>query len=556
MSVRGRVASIALVVALAIVGAAMLIPAGAAAPSPGATPAAAVTYREAIVGHPNSVNPLTARTQADRDLVALLFRGLVVEAPDGSLQPDLARTWTVTADSLTYTFFLAGDAHWEDGRPVTAADVAFTVGLAQDPDYAGPLGASWQGITVAEVSTYVVSFTLPAPMGGFLRMAALPILPEHLLTGIAAADLAASDYSRQPVGDGPFRISELDSSHALLDRSSTSSTIAASTTPSPSVAPVGAIEAIRLQFYDDQAAAVAAFRSGSVDAVGGLAPDAADQAMSVAGSHLVRDPWANLAAVVLNVRASHPEMQSLKVRQGLLSAIDRPSLIAAVLEGRGSPADVALPAWSAAYDPKAVTVTASDAAAAATDLAAAGWTKGPTGWSLPKATAPYWLKLMTVAEATNPVLFRIAQNVAADWRSIGLSVTVEAVAASDYAARIQSGDFAAAIVNYRLGLDPDVGPLFLSSQVAPNGSNLSGVADPAFDALLSKVTGTTDPKARQAAISAVESYTSVNLPILPVCFTDYEFVVSSRVQGPVSGKIADPSDRFWDVIDWRLASVG
>ena len=48
---------------------------------------------------------------------------------------------------------------------------------------------------------------------------------------------------------------------------------------------------------------------------------------------------------------------------------------------------------------------------------------GAAGWALPKGTTPYQMKLLTVVEAANPVLFRIAQNVAADWRSIGLSVT-------------------------------------------------------------------------------------------------------------------------------------
>jgi ABC-type oligopeptide transport system substrate-binding subunit len=98
--------------------------------------------------------------------------------------------------------------------------------------------------------------------------------------------------------------------------------------------------------------------------------------------------------------------------------------------------------------------------------------------------------------------------------------------------------------------------LLLSTQVAPNGSNLSGVADTALDQLLTAVRTTTDQSLRQTAISALEKYVSTNVLMLPICFADYGFVVSQRVQNVSTNQIADPSGRFWDVLDWRLASDG
>ena len=57
---------------------------------PSASPEPARVYREGTIGRPSSINPLTARTQADRDLVALVFSGLVALGPDGTYRPDLA----------------------------------------------------------------------------------------------------------------------------------------------------------------------------------------------------------------------------------------------------------------------------------------------------------------------------------------------------------------------------------------------------------------------------------------------------------------------------------
>ena len=106
-------------------------------------------YREGVLGRPVSVSPLSARTQADRDLVALVYAGLVRNGPSGSLVPDLAERWTVDSTGSVWTFYLRDDARWHDGEPVTADDVAYTIGVLQDPKYTGPGAGSWNEVTVA-----------------------------------------------------------------------------------------------------------------------------------------------------------------------------------------------------------------------------------------------------------------------------------------------------------------------------------------------------------------------------------------------------------------------
>ena len=596
MKRRDRLAVSALALMLAIVGAAMFVPTSAPFPSP--TPAAptaapAVTYREGVVGHPVSINPLTASTQVDRDLVALLFRGLVRAGPNGTLLPDLARSWAVSSDGLTYTFTMRSNARWEDGQPVTAADVVFTVNLAQDPDYDGPLGGSWDGITATAVSTDVVRFTLPTPLGGFLRQTSLPILPQHLLAQTDVTDLATSDFSGQPIGDGPYRIAEMDDTHVLLTRvadvpaasdgapsgatggasngppapataaSATASAAALATataegtTAAATPAPEGNVDSIELVFFDSEAAAVASFKAGDIDAIGDLTPTLTEAAATRTGSRVARYQSASMYSVVLNQRpAAHPEFGKLSVRQGLLAAIDRVSILKSALGGLGTVADVPLPSWSPYYQEASVSVAGYNLAGAQADLVAAGWARAGSGWTLPGASSPYALKLMSPNETTNPVAYDIAVQVVAAWKSLGIDVSVQTFDAADYTQNLTAGTFDAAVVDYQLGLDPDVSPLLLSSQAAPAGSNLSAVADTSLDQLLTAARTTSDPATRQTAISAVEKYVSTNVLMLPLCFADYEFVLSDRVQGVSTTEIADPSDRYWDVLDWRLASDG
>ena len=172
-------------------------------------PAPSRPYREGVLGRPVSVSPLSARTQADRDLVALVFSGLVRNGPSGSLVPDLAERWSVDSTGAVWTFYLRDDARWHDGEPVTAEDVAFTIGVLQDPKYTGPGAGSWNEVTVATQGTLTVVFTLKTPLGGFLQAATQPIAPAHILAGVPVdqlrrpavrppADRVGSVRGRQP----------------------------------------------------------------------------------------------------------------------------------------------------------------------------------------------------------------------------------------------------------------------------------------------------------------------------------------------------------------------
>jgi peptide/nickel transport system substrate-binding protein len=263
-----------------------------------------------------------------------------------------------------------------------------------------------------------------------------------------------------------------------------------------------------------------------------------------------------MLSVVVNQRIDHPEMRDANARTGLLAAIDRQKLIADVLEGRGTPTNLPMPPWSPAYDLASAVEVPYSPTDATKYLTDANWALTDGIWSVPQASpsAAYVMELLTTNEASNPLLYATAQYVADSWRAIGLIVTIDAVPVATYLDRLDRGDFDSAIVDFDVGLEPDVSPLLLSSQVGSGGSNVSGVQDPILDQLLNTARKTVDPAQRPAALSALEQYLATTVPILPLAFREYDLVVTDHVQKLVSNEIADPSARYWDVIDWRLAN--
>ena len=60
--------------------------------------------------------------------------------------------------------------------------------------------------------------------------------------------------------------------------------------------------------------------------------------------------------------------------------------------------------------------------------------------------------------------------------------------------------------------------------------------------------------ARAAAYSALQKQLAKGRYVLPLAFADESIVVRTTLTGPVVRQVADPADRFWDVLTWRLAA--
>ena len=174
-------------------------------------PAHGGSYVEGEVGEPEYINPLLAQSQADQDLTAIVYDGLYKTDSSGNLVPDLADgPIQVSADSKQYTIKLKPNLKWQDGRPLTADDVVFTVATIQNPAYHAVQYRQWAGITVAKVDDLTVRFTNATVSAPFLTNFTVGILPEHIWQNVAAGDFATSPSNLEPVGSGPFAPTEKD----------------------------------------------------------------------------------------------------------------------------------------------------------------------------------------------------------------------------------------------------------------------------------------------------------------------------------------------------------
>ena len=146
-----------------------------------AIPAKGGDYIEGVVGQPHYINPLLSQSsEADADLVQLLYAGLFKYNAKGNIVPDMAESYDVSGDQSVYTIHLKKNLFWHDGQPHTASDIVFTFNILEDQAYKSPLRQNWQGVSFSQIDDSTVSFTLTNPYFGFLNNLTTGILPKHI----------------------------------------------------------------------------------------------------------------------------------------------------------------------------------------------------------------------------------------------------------------------------------------------------------------------------------------------------------------------------------------
>ena len=176
------------------------------------SPATGGVYVEAVVGQPTFLNPLLrSQTPPDRDLAALTQAGLMRLDASGLPVPDLAASWAVSADGLSYTFVLRQGLRWSDGLPLTLDDVLFSVELLQSPDFPGApdLSVLWGQVLVAKLNANTLKLTLPEANAPFLEQLVFYVQPAHVFAPAVASELGRHPANVRLVGAGPFMLKEL-----------------------------------------------------------------------------------------------------------------------------------------------------------------------------------------------------------------------------------------------------------------------------------------------------------------------------------------------------------
>lgn len=508
---------------------------------------------EGETGPARFLNPLLATSQADQDIAALVYSGLVRALPDGSVVPDLAQSYTISPDGRIYIFKLRPDVTFHDGSKVTAADILYTIAQAQDPSINSPRRADWTGVRVSSPDAATIVFTLPHAYAPFIDNATLGILPRALWQNVSAEEFPFSPLNTHPVGSGPYEISKVATD-------STGSASRYDLAPFPRYA-LGEpyLSRISFVFFPSEEEMIKALNTGQVGGVAGISAHALTN-LKRSDVSVAEVPLPRTFGVFFN-QSHNPVLADNAVRAALEAAVDKQAIVAHSLAGRGAVLSGPIPPGLLGNASPAMPTPLRNATASATKPSNAALASNARailqkgGWTFDQ-TAGKWMKnkkalTFTLITADQPELVATAKALAADWKAVGINASVQVYPLAQLNTNIiRPRNYDALLFGEVVGPELDLYAFWHSSQRSDPGLNLALYANSKTDALLSQARATKDKTARNKLYEQFASTLAKDDPAIFLYAPDFLYLVPDTIRGVSLGALAIPADRFANVYEW------
>jgi len=486
---------------------------------------------EGVIGSPYAINPVLAASQTDKDMVALIYSGLMRMSPDGSLIYDLAKEHTVSNDGLTYVFTLKNNITFHDGIAVTAEDIVYTIEKIQDPNIRSPYRINWERIEVKATSPDTVQFNLKRPYPEFLRNTTIGILPKHLFANNPYETFSVINYNSEPIGSGPYKFKSIERKNGIpvtytLIRNA------------QFALGVPYIERFNIRVFDTEKSLVSAVSNEKIDSASAVTPKKAVQFTEHPHRKVVTAPLPRLFGIFLN-QNKVPALVDINVRTALNMSIDRALMTYETLYGFGVANVNAVPA----SNPQAQAQLAPSSKTAEELLTTSGWMKNADG-ILTKDGKELAIRIATV---DIPELQSIAEFVKASWQNIGVQVFVDSYSIGDLQDLVvRERSFDSLLYGIVVDEHADLYAYWHSTQRQSPGLNVAQYANKQVDVLLESIKEGPAP----SVISDILAYIAKDIPALFLFSPSFIYVTPKNLNGMNLGSLQTSEDRFRDVHLW------
>jgi peptide/nickel transport system substrate-binding protein len=468
------------------------------------------TVINAALTEPSTLLPPVIENVVANDLGEQLFLKLadvgmsMNTVGDEDFQPLLAQRWEWDGP-LTLVFHLDPRARWQDGQPVTAADVEFTFDAYNDSTVGSPFRPKLRriaSVTQRDSMTAVFRFRERYPEMFYDAVYHMRILPAHLLRSVPRDQWKTAAFGRQPVGNGPYKFVRWQSAQSI-------ELVADSTffLGRPG------IRRLIWRFTPNLQVAVTQVIADQADVREQLVtPENVERAR--AAPQLRLHPFGGNVYTYMgfNLRANgdtskpHPIFSDREVRRALTMAVDRASLVKSALGdlGKVPPGPMSSLLWI--WDPE-IQQLPYDTAQAARILTARGWRDHDGDGVRDKNGQP--LSFHILVPTTSVLRRQYARLLQEQFRLIGVRTEIDEVELSVMTQRLGSGNFDTA-VNSR-GNDPSPGSGITQSWTrgGPGGSNFGRYYSAEFERLVDRaIAAPTKDQARgfwRAAMSTINA---------------------------------------------------
>jgi ABC-type transport system substrate-binding protein len=475
----------------------------------------------------NSLDPAFAKIRPSIWVCNQLYNGLVQLDDSLHIQPDIAKSWTISADGLTYTFTLRSNVYFhksalfgkDSTRTVTAHDFTYSLNRLRDDKIAAPGGWILQNVKDFKalndsVFRIELNKTFPAFLG-LLTMRYASVVPHEAL------DKPGYDFRSNPIGTGPFQFKIWEENVKLVLRKNP---LYFERDEKGIQLPY--LEAVAITFLPDKQSGFLQFVQGKLDFVSGLDPSYKDEILTPKGElqpkyrdkvTMIKGPYLNTEYMGLRMDGDNDALKDKRLRQALNYGFDRNKMILYLRNGMGTGAvHGIIPEGLGGYGAKGYEYNPQRAHELVAEY------KKQTRNNNPK------IQMSTTASYLD-----IAEYLQREWQKIGLTVEVDVNPPTTLTQSISTGKApffkATWIADY-----PDAEnylSLFYSKNFSPGGPNYTHFKSDAFDRLYEAAFLETDDAKRFELYKQMDAQVMEEAPVIPLFYDKASRFTQKNVTG-------------------------
>lgn len=500
---------------------------------------------EGVIGSPRFVNPLLATSEMDKDLSSIIYSGLLRINSNGELVPDLAKSYTISNDGLTYTVILKDNLYFHDGVRLTADDVVFTVEKAQDPDLKSPRESNWNGVHVEKIDDKTVSFTLRQPYSPFIQNLTLGILPKHIWKSASIEEFPFSQININPVGSGPYKIDSITYTSGGFPSEYHLKSFDKYSLGRPF------ITSLILKSYKNEKDLIDAYKNGDIQSLHSVSTKQLPS-LQVESDDVILSPLPRVFGVFFNQNVA-PIFANKEVRNALNAATNKQEIVDTVIGGYGQPIDGPVP-------PKTLGAQNSNRISdeervenAKTILRNQGWEQNSDGIFQKKDKKGTVTLSFSISTGNAPELKEAALLLKNQWEKIGAKVDVKIFETGDLNQNIiRPRKYDALLFGEIIGRELDLYPFWHSSQRNTPGLNIALYTNLKADKVLENIRKTTDTETQKIYFDSFNKEIKNDVPAVFTYSPYFIYIIPKKVKNVTLGTLTNPSERFSDVFEWYI----
>jgi peptide/nickel transport system substrate-binding protein len=439
------------------------------------------------LGDPVSLDPAQTVSSGDFAIINLAYQTLTkIDPKSAAAVGDLAQSWIVAPDGMSWTFTLKANQSFADGSPVDAEAVRFTFERLRKVSKMASQTLFWLK-SVVVVDPLTVRFELALPFPPLDRALAVPVAaivnPKLVAANEKNGDSAAAWMAERSAGSGRYVVTAWDRGSSVTLKPATGRE-------------AGAFKEIVFRVVPNPSSLRSQIEKGDVDLVEQLGAAESQQYGEIKSVTIGEIP-SGMSLSFLTLNTSRPPFNDIRLRQAVAKAIDYEALVKNVLVNRVSPLASPLPPGVPGHDP-AIPFPKRDLAAAKALVEAATGGKG--------------LKASLMVYVPGPV----SQLIQANLKDAGIDITLQKTAPAAFDANRSSGEFDAIYDNWALDFpDPFIIMNFaFASKYAGQGPNFSRYKNAAVDKLLDAGFVETDAVKRAGIYQQAVRQVVADLPLV------------------------------------------